>query len=264
MKIAHTCEKQESPEKQTSTHPRSLNIGLIVIFAAGLFLAVSVLATYFFYFHGSISDKQDVWASFGSFLSGTLGSLFAFLSFVGILFTVSIQANELDLSNENLKATQQELKLAREAAEAQTKHFWEEMTKSELFNMIKLVHSEFERHFEKKVDFSPTNENLGYYFSNSAPSAGLGAIPTNGAYVSDNDRVLLADLCELMPELNGYIAQYEAQFGASALTYFYKRRYSTCARRLVEKKFLIKEMLSGFQSVGYSWSANVSDPGKRE
>jgi len=255
MKVIHAREEQQDDKKRVSDNTRLLDVGLLSILAAGLLFSMGVLAVYFFYFHGPISNHHEVWASFGNYLSGTLGPLFAFLTFIGLLFTISIQARQVSLSNETLRATQQELKLAREATDLQAHQFREEMTKSELSDMFKFVHLEFERRFDKKVDFSRSGENLGFYFSNSAPSAGSAEIPKNGDPVSGNDRVLLADLCELMMELNGYLAQYEAQFEASALTFFYKKRYSTCARRLTENGFLIKEALSAFQSIGYGWSA---------
>jgi hypothetical protein len=257
MKI-HVGEQRKSTPKMRGARAadpfRRLIHGLLIVLAVGIIAAGGVLSFYFLHFNGPVSDSIDVWASFGSFIGGTLGPMFAFFTFIALLSTIAIQARELHFSNETLKATQHELMLTREIAEAQAKQFREQMTRTELFDVIKFVHSELELRFEKRAEFSIGDRNFGYYFSFSAPSAGFKDIPQNGHAVSEDDRVVLADICELMMSLNGYLLQYEAQMGDSALTFLFKARYLTCATRLTEKEFFAPGMMRAFQSVGYAWA----------
>ncbi len=260
--------RKDLVEKLDSVQSKQLTKVLSwLLMVAATLICVAFLA-YFQHFHSGFSFDQSVWGQFGDFLGGTINPILSFLSLLALVFTVALQARQLEIAREELQnskagleamreATQQQLKHSREAAEEQARQFTEEMTKTELFDMIKFVHSELEDRFEAKADFSPSGKNFGYYFSYSAPSAGLAEIPVNGDAVSENDRPVLADLCELILELNDYLSQYEGQFQASARTYFYKKRYATAVNRLVEKKFLLKEMLTAFQSVGYGWTAKT-------
>lgn len=43
--------------------------------------AALVVATYFFQFHGELSESSSDWANFGSYVGGVLGPLYAFLAF---------------------------------------------------------------------------------------------------------------------------------------------------------------------------------------
>lgn len=258
------AEKLDSFRSKQLMKVLSWILGIAVILISGTFLA------YFKQFHSGFSLDQGVWGQFGDFMGGTLNPILSFLSLLALVFTVVLQARQLELAHEELQnskaglaamreAAEQEIKQAREAAELQAKQFREEMIKTELFDMIRFVHSELEHRFKEKADFSPSNKSFGYYFSYSAPSAGLAQIPVNGDAVSENDRPILADLCELILELNGYLAQYEAEFEVSARSYFYKKRYATAVNRLIEKKFLLKEMLPAFKSIGYGWTAKASN-----
>jgi len=46
----------------------------------------------------SLSRSDSAWSNFGSYLGGVLGPVFSFLAFVGVLFTVWLQAKQLDTS----------------------------------------------------------------------------------------------------------------------------------------------------------------------
>lgn len=217
--------RKDLAEKLDSVKSKQLTKILSWILVVAAALIGGTFFAYFRHFHSGFSSDQDVWGQFGDFLGGTLNPILSFLSLLALVFTVVLQARQLEIAREELQnskagleamreATQQEIKQTREAAEEQARQFREEMTKTELFEMIKFVHSELEDRFESKADFSPSGKNFGYYFSYSAPSAGLSQIPVNGEAVSENDRPVLADLCELILELNGYLAQYEAKFQA--------------------------------------------------
>lgn len=86
-----------------------------------LFLVTASL--YFYNFHGVFSTAKSDWGTFGDFIGGTLNPLFAFLSLIAIIYTISIQTQELEYSRDELKATKEELEKSRIAQEEQSESF---------------------------------------------------------------------------------------------------------------------------------------------
>lgn len=53
-----------------------------------LIASVIVLVIYFYRFNGPLSSKPEDWSSFGGYVGGVLGPLYAFLAFIGLLETL--------------------------------------------------------------------------------------------------------------------------------------------------------------------------------
>lgn len=132
-----------------------------------LFLMTTSL--YFYNFHGVFSNSKGDWGAFGDFIGGTLNPLFAFLSLIAIIYTISIQTQELEYSREELKATKDEL---AKSADAQTKQ-------SELFEMQnKSINQQtFENTFFKLLEHH--NELIGVLYD-EIEKDGLGSIFIKG------------------------------------------------------------------------------------
>lgn len=227
---------------------------MIGLLSTAVGAAVLVIGAYAFHFWDkAISSDPDKWGPFGDYIGGILNPIFGFCSFSALLVTLHFQARSLKDSAAALEITQREHEQSQKLAAAEARRRDNEILKADLHEMIKAVHSEIQERFYRGVDFGP-GFTLGYFFSSSAPSAGLSAIPRNGDHVSQGDRILLADLCELLVELNLYLLQYKQTFQQTAVTNFYTARYMTSARRLVEKGFLPQPMLSAFESSGYGWA----------
>lgn len=88
-----------------------------------IILFVITTSFYFYNFHGVLSTVKSDWGTFGDFMGGTLNPLFAFLSLIAIIYTISIQTQELEYSREELKATKEELEKSRIAQEEQSDSF---------------------------------------------------------------------------------------------------------------------------------------------
>jgi len=204
---------------------------------AALVFISSVFAAYFITFNGELAIEQDKWGTFGDFVGGTLNPILAFLSFIALLFTILLQSKELKISNETLIETKSELEQSRKIAERQSQFYRNESDKNDVIKAIDSVHSEIKELFKKTVDFCPDKNNMAWFFSNSAPSASAALIPKNGEKVSQNDRILLADISEYMVELSGYLYEYISKYGSSSVSFYYQRRYLTAKTRLVEKGF---------------------------
>jgi len=82
---------------------RNLLIVLFGLFTTSALLAGLILLVYWVHFRGPISASHGVWGEFGEFVGGTLGSLFAFLSFLALLLTITIQNRELAISSRELR-----------------------------------------------------------------------------------------------------------------------------------------------------------------
>ena len=68
---------------------------------------------YFKNFSGEFSSSQADWGSFGSYVGGTIGAVFASLSFLALIYTVYLQRKELKLAigalNKSAEAHKQQL-----------------------------------------------------------------------------------------------------------------------------------------------------------
>ena len=81
-----------------------------VIGLLGILGSIGSLYTYLSVFNGDLSQDHAVWAQFADYLSGTIGVVLTFVSFIALLYTIYIQSRELE-------ETRKEMKLSREAQE---------------------------------------------------------------------------------------------------------------------------------------------------
>lgn len=89
------------------------------IIGAGVLLFILFCGAYFYQFSNGLSSDQTVWGSFGSYLGGTLGAVFAFASFAVLLCTLSLQREELRLAISALEKSAKSHKKQVENHEAQ-------------------------------------------------------------------------------------------------------------------------------------------------
>src|SRR5258705_13175776 len=76
----------------------------VQLMAIGAATAVCVTGIYYYKFAPGhwfeLSSNQEVWSAFGTFVGGLLGPSFSFLAFIGVVFTVILQARQLDTMKE--------------------------------------------------------------------------------------------------------------------------------------------------------------------
>jgi hypothetical protein len=79
---------------------RTLVRTALILFALGLLVAAIAIGAYVVNFaipaRFSFATTDSSWSNFGSYVGGVLGPLFSFLAFVAVLFTVWLQAKQLE------------------------------------------------------------------------------------------------------------------------------------------------------------------------
>ncbi|WKB50549.1 hypothetical protein [Eleftheria terrae] len=91
--------------------------GMVYVLATLVFVAFCalfvVVLLYFVRFGDQPVGDQAVWGQFGDFLGGSLNPLFAFLSFIALVFTLVLQTRQLALSRHQMEVSRNELALSR-------------------------------------------------------------------------------------------------------------------------------------------------------
>lgn len=85
-----------------------------VIYAGAIFAIAAWLGALGFYvmnFSGGLSFNQEVWGQFGDFIGGTLNPVFAFCSFLALLYTIHLQRRELSESRQVLKDQEKQMSI---------------------------------------------------------------------------------------------------------------------------------------------------------
>ena len=79
-------------------------------------IAILTIPTFYYYlkFHNSfmlrnflakLSDDPAIWGTFGDYLGGTLNPIISFLAFIGLLYTIRQQAQEMKATRDELERT---------------------------------------------------------------------------------------------------------------------------------------------------------------
>jgi len=94
-------------------------------------VALGILGVYFYKFTWELSYNPSDWGDFGSYIGGTLGTFFAFCSFMALLYTIYIQKEELTTA---IKA----LNKSAEAQNEQAKTFEIQRFESTFYSLLEL------------------------------------------------------------------------------------------------------------------------------
>jgi uncharacterized membrane protein len=202
---------------QTSRKAYSIAIWLLI--TAALFAVVAIGAYVLIVGSGAnynIASEGGSWASFGSYLGGVLGPLFAFLAFVGVLMTVWLQAIHLD-------------------------EFKKQALHQETQRVISVVSERID-----SILAQPPNKKTEHQGIREAPitiftivsAAGTAALSTSESYNSESSRDQLIATAKIaiageasaigieLNQLSWLLQQYENRGGSGIVVQYYKTRYS--------------------------------------
>lgn len=92
---------------------RIMIIGLITYwFVIGLYVYKFAPGNWF-----ELSSSKEVWANFGDYFGGVLNPVFSFMAFTGVLFTVLLQAKQLDIARDHAEFEEMQRVLATISAQ---------------------------------------------------------------------------------------------------------------------------------------------------
>ena len=121
-------------------------LGVFLMLALGAGLAVAIL-----YQPNAITapDSQlkesiSAYGAMGDYFGGILNPIFAFLSFMALLFTIYLQSDELRASRKELELSKEAMKRSASAQEKQAAHFESESEKNEALKMISIIFEEIQ------------------------------------------------------------------------------------------------------------------------
>jgi len=72
-----------------------VNKRLLALAIIGVLFFLFTILSYVNYFNGGIEPDTATWGEFGDFIGGTVNPIFGFLTFIGVLWTISLTYKEL-------------------------------------------------------------------------------------------------------------------------------------------------------------------------
>ncbi|WP_448189344.1 hypothetical protein [Azospirillum sp. sgz301742] len=186
---------------------------------------------YLFRWGLSFGVKRDEWGQAGDFIGGTLNPFFALLSFIALLYMISLQRRELSY-------TRSELQQSREIAKQQVDHFKKEAFRAELVKVMETLEKDLEEYCDKKTIASreEINVHLGEARRNldAAQAQYAPYVPSPGSI--DWKAVKAAECLE---QIDAYLSHYRnASNGNSPVEHYYRHKYGNLALSLVHHNFL--------------------------
>lgn len=116
---------------------------IYISIVAGLLMTAPVVL--YVSMHGvGLSDSHEIWAQFGDFFGGILNPVYAFLAFLALLYTISMQAVEMRLATA-------EFKRSADSMQMQLKQSLESAKKDDLYRIIKDIDDEMNLLYELVV-----------------------------------------------------------------------------------------------------------------
>lgn len=205
-------------------YPYRVNAVVVTAVIMAILIAVFVLALYFFRFHGNLSVNSQHWSDFGSYVGGTLGSLFAFLAFALSLYT---------LSQNRQQARRDELLKTIHSYEQDFEHYLAKPVTCEApwvwgndLGAASTVH---------EVPLRTLLQNDGVDWEQYLPIVAQGLefrILSNGELIQDRDIWLRAHLA--VEGIFRYMELYKSAGGDASLVLYFTEKYEVARNRLLE------------------------------
>ncbi|MDO5357443.1 MAG: putative phage abortive infection protein [Conchiformibius sp.] len=120
-----------------------ISVGVITFFI--ICIPIGFYITFFW--NTSISQDAGNWGTFGDYFGGTLNPILGFISFMALLYTIKLQRDSIELQNQELQATREELAKSAKAQEAsekalaeQSNIFRQQQFETTFFSMLAHLH----------------------------------------------------------------------------------------------------------------------------
>jgi uncharacterized membrane protein len=138
------AKKDDNPINELLTSKRQeIELTKLKYFALLILLnfVASVLCVYLWKFNGlTFGDTPDVWGQMGDYFGGMLNPIFAFASFIALLYTIRIQSEELKLTRDELGKAAEAQKKSSEVLAIQATHLEKQNFENTFFKMLEKMH----------------------------------------------------------------------------------------------------------------------------
>jgi len=126
---------------------------------AGAVTAIAVVfILYFTHFTGELSDKNDVWGTFGDFIGGTLNPILSFCALIALLLTIILQSRELEATRVELNRSATAHENSEKVMAEQHQTLEKQKFESTFFSLLELHNQSLAKLSEKKSANSSSTE----------------------------------------------------------------------------------------------------------
>ena len=198
---------------------KTYNKTLLIIGGIGVGVVVLVIGAYIMKFHGYVLGDQTQWGVFGDYVGGTTNSLLGLLTFIGVLFTISLTYAEAETQksqHEENKEIQNNQRLEMEAAQKK------QQKKEDIYRIIETIYNEIKNVLSTEVS---TGVFIGQ--NSSAPVSRVIDIKwrdeeSRAAIIKKNED-LFGLIHDLLFQLKYYLTKYDDLAEDDLTSSYYKR-----------------------------------------
>lgn len=193
----------------------------------GALFFIITIGIYFVNFHGPLESQQSQWGVFGDYLGGILNPILSFLAFLGLLWTISLNYDELRRTSEYLK---------KEEIQQQ---------KQDIYRLIETIYSELKEVLDQKcvsggyVD-KPTYSSIKILLGDKNIDN-----KTLNDFVKNNNNDFLT-LHDLFHQLKFYLQQYDNLTHDNFASAYYKRYFISIILNLYNLEVIPVELKEYF------------------
>lgn len=204
------------------------------LFLLGLlgFLVIASSLLFFFSKVGmSIMSGQAEWGQFGDYLGGTTNPILAFLTFVGVLWTISLTHDDLQKTIEMNK--QQKVSEQKET----------------IYRIVERIYLELKELLSKEVDNHNSKEGIPVPVTVALQVAISDSISRSGIWEQvkkDNYSDLLI-IHDLLTQLKFYLTKYDSLAGDDLLSAYYKRYFVVVAMHLKHFQIIPEDLYEYYE-----------------
>jgi len=197
--------------------------GMLFLGCSGFLILLAVAGSYILRFGWIPMENREWWGQFGDFLGGTTNPILAFLTFIGVLWTIG-------LNNEELKRSSELAERQKISEQKETIH-----------RIIERIYLELKDIINAQVESGgghglPPTISLQTAIENSITNH------VDWELVKKNNFPVLLTIHDLLTQLKFYLTSYDNLAGDALLSAYYRRYFVVLALQLNHFKIIPDEL----------------------
>lgn len=199
------------------------------LFGLGILGLVVIAGALFFYFGFigmSIMSSYAEWGQFGDYVGGTTNPILAFLTFIGILWTIYLTREDLEKTSE----------MNRRQKIAEQKETIYRIIERIYLELKEVLNTQVENHKPTDGTPAPITVPLQVAISDSISTSGI------WEHVKRQNCSQLLNVHDLLTQLKFYLNKYDTLAGDDLLSAYYKRYFVVVALHLEHYEIIPPEL----------------------